>query len=158
MPTHRQQKRLEVQRQIIKHFDEKLPSFTDVFDERSFYIFVACIAVLSIGAVILLSYCCQVKLDDADELRKLKEKKERKRKEKLAVKLLKDKIKNAKHNSEEYNDLKEKLEILEKKIKEANSRSKNKTFIDDTDYEFSDEDDGWIEAERDTSNTTLKSE
>ena len=159
MPTARQSKRLEVQKQIIKHFDEKIPYFTDIFDERTFYIFFGVITVLSILAVIILSYCCRVKLDDADELRKKKEKKERKLKEKLALKLLNDKLKKVKPNTIEYNEIKEKLDILKKSIKETKKNRKlGQVFLDDTDYEFSDEDDDNNEESRTSSTAPLKSE
>lgn len=112
MPTSRQQRRMEAQRQIIKHFDEQIPAFKDVFDERSFYIFAAVLTVISFVAVFVLAYYCNVKIDDADELRKAREKRERKRKEKLAEKLIREKIARAEPGSDEQKDLENKLKIF----------------------------------------------
>jgi hypothetical protein len=159
MPSDRQIKRLEVQKQIIKHFDDNIPYFTDIFDEKTFYIFCGVVVVLSIVAVIILSYCCQVRLDDVDELRRKREKKERKLKEKLAVKLLNDKLKKSKANSDEYKDIKEKLEILKKSIKEAKENRKlEQTFFDDTDYDHSDDEEENKQDSRTSSTAPLKSE
>ena len=159
MPSERQLKRLEVQKQIIKHFDDNIPYFTDIFDESTFYIFCGVVVVLSILAVIILSYCCQVKLDDVDEIRRKREKKERKLKEKLALKLLNDKLKKAKSNSDEYKDIKEKLAILKKSIKEVKENKKlEQTFFDDTDYDHSDEEEENNEDSRTSSTAPLKSD
>ena len=159
MPSERQLKRLEVQKQIIKHFDDNIPYFTDIFDESTFYIFCGVVIVLSILAVIILSYCCQVKLDDVDEIRRKREKKERKLKEKLALKLLNDKLKKAKSNSDEYKDIKEKLAILKKSIKEVKENKKlEQTFFDDTDYDHSDEEEENNEDSRTSSTAPLKSD
>lgn len=112
MPTSRQQRRLEAQRQIIKHFDEQIPAFKDIFDEKTFYIFAAIVAVLAFVVVFLLAYFCNIKIDDADELRKAREKKERKRKEKLAEKLIREKIAQSDPGSEEQKDLQNKLKVF----------------------------------------------
>ena len=161
MPSYRQNKRLEVQKEIIKHFDDKIPYFTDIFDERTFYIFAGVLTILSFAAAILLSYCCQVKLDDVDELRKKKEKKERELKEKLAFNLLNERLKKAQPNSEEYKDAKEKLDILTKKCNDAKKnreKVKKMCILDDTDYEFSDEEENEETIKRKEHDRALKSE
>ena len=112
MPTSKQQRRLEAQRQIIRHFDEQVPAFKDIFDERTFYIVAAVVTLLSFVAVFVIGYYCNVQLDEADELRKAREKKERKRKEKLAEKLIREKIGKAEPDSEEQKDLQNKLKIF----------------------------------------------
>lgn len=112
MASSRQLKRLEVQRQIIKHFDEKIPSFTDLFDEKTFYIFFACITIVAIIIAFLLAYCCQLKINDIDELRKKQEKRDRKRKEKLALKMLEEKLNKCEVDTPEYNEIKYKITCL----------------------------------------------
>ena len=92
MTTARQQKRLEAQRKIIQHFEEKIPYFTDIFDERTFYISFAFLVIICILIAIFFSICCKVTIEDADELNKQKEERKRLKKRKLAEKLLKKKL------------------------------------------------------------------
>lgn len=49
------QRRLDTQREIISHFSQLLPSFNDLFDERSWYIFFAVLTVSSFLIAFLLS-------------------------------------------------------------------------------------------------------
>ncbi|CAF0708663.1 unnamed protein product [Brachionus calyciflorus] len=95
MVTTRQQKRLEAQRKIIQHFEEKIPYFTDIFDESSFYIFFAILVVVCIIVAIILSVCCKVTIRDADEIAREKEKRKRLKQQKLAEKILRKKLAKA---------------------------------------------------------------
>jgi len=56
------QRRLNTQREIINHFARLLPSFNDLFDEQSWYIFFACLTVCSFLIAFILSR--YVKLSD----------------------------------------------------------------------------------------------
>lgn len=95
MVTNRQKRRLEAQRKIIQHFEEKIPYFTDVFDERTFYITFCCLVVVCILAAIVLSVCCKVKIRDADEIAREKEKRKRLKQQKLAEKIIRKKLEKA---------------------------------------------------------------
>ena len=89
----RREKRFEAQRQILQHFEEKLPFFTDVFDERTFYIAFTCLILFLVVLVIILSYFCQIKITDADEIQREREERKRIKQKRLAEKLLKKKLK-----------------------------------------------------------------
>lgn len=95
MVTSRQAKRLEAQRKIIQHFEEKIPYFTDIFDERTFYICFACLCVVCIITAIILSVCCKVKIRDADEIAREKEERKRLKQRKLIEKLIKRRMAKA---------------------------------------------------------------
>lgn len=58
------QRRLDTQRELINHFSQLLPSFDDLFDERSWYIFFAGLTISSFLIAFLLSR--YVTIDDAD--------------------------------------------------------------------------------------------
>jgi hypothetical protein len=58
------QRRLNTQREIINHFSQILPSFNDLFDERSWYIFFTCLTLFSFFIAFILSR--YVRLNDAD--------------------------------------------------------------------------------------------
>ena len=92
MVSSRQAKRLDAQRQLIQHLDSKIPNFTDIFDERTFYISFTCICVFLIFLAIFLSYCCNVTIQDAEELARKREERRRQKQKKLAEKLLKKKL------------------------------------------------------------------
>lgn len=49
------QRRLETQREIINHFSQLLPSFDDIFDEHSWYIFFAGLTISSFLIAYILS-------------------------------------------------------------------------------------------------------
>ena len=49
------QRRLDTQREIIDHFTQLLPSFNDLFDERSWYIFFTVLTISSFLIAFLLS-------------------------------------------------------------------------------------------------------
>jgi hypothetical protein len=49
------QRRLDTQREIINHFSQLLPSFDDLFDERSWYIFFAILTISSFLIAYILS-------------------------------------------------------------------------------------------------------
>jgi hypothetical protein len=53
--SHSSQRRLNTQREIINHFSQLIPSFNDLFDERSWYIFFALLTVSSFLIAFLLS-------------------------------------------------------------------------------------------------------
>lgn len=89
----RREKRFEAQRQILQHFEEKLPFFTDIFDERTFYIAFTCLILFLVVLVIVLSYFCQIKITDADEIQREREERKRIKQKRLAEKLLKKKLK-----------------------------------------------------------------
>ena len=57
-------RRLDTQREIIKHFSQLFPSFNDLFDERSWYIFFACLTLFSFLMAFVLSRF--ITLVDAD--------------------------------------------------------------------------------------------
>ncbi|CAF1136518.1 unnamed protein product [Adineta steineri] len=58
------QRRLDAQREIINHFSRVLPSFNDLFDEHSWYIFFACLTLFSFLMAFILSRF--VTIDDVD--------------------------------------------------------------------------------------------
>ena len=57
-------RRLDTQREIINHFSQLIPAFNDLFDERSWYIFVAVFVVSSFFVAFLLSRFLTI--DDVD--------------------------------------------------------------------------------------------
>lgn len=57
-------RRLDTQRAIINHFSRLLPTFNELFDERSWYIFFACLALASFFVAFIISRC--VTVYDAD--------------------------------------------------------------------------------------------
>ena len=89
----RREKRFEAQREILKHFEEKLPYFTDIFDERTFYIAFFCLVAVLIILAIVLSIFCKVNITDADEIEREREERKRIKQKRLAEKLLKKKLK-----------------------------------------------------------------
>jgi hypothetical protein len=58
------QRRLDTQREIINHFSQLIPSFNDLFDERSWYIFFTLLTIISFLIAFLLSRFLTV--DDVD--------------------------------------------------------------------------------------------
>lgn len=65
------QRRLDTQREIIDHFSQLLPSFNDLFDERSWYIFFAVLTISSFLIAFLLSrYLTLVNADHDKKSRK----------------------------------------------------------------------------------------
>jgi hypothetical protein len=58
------QRRLDTQREIINHFSQLLPSFNNLFDERSWYIFFTLLTISSFLIAFLLSR--SVTITDAD--------------------------------------------------------------------------------------------
>jgi hypothetical protein len=135
MVSDRQKRRWEAQRKIIQHFDEQLPYFTDIFDERTFYICFGCLCVACIIAAIILSYCCRVEIKDADELQREREKHKRKKQQKLLEKFLKKKLAKQGLNGTEL-DLKKKEE-LEKLLHKLNANRKfNMMNADHYDSDF----------------------
>jgi hypothetical protein len=89
----RREKRFEAQRQILHHFEEKLPYFTDIFDERTFYICFFCLVVFCIVLAVVLSIFCKVTITDADEIERRREEPRRIKQKRLAEKLLRKKLK-----------------------------------------------------------------
>lgn len=57
-------RRLDTQRAIISHFSQLLPSFNDLFDERSWYIFFALLTLVSFLIAFILSRF--MKIEDVD--------------------------------------------------------------------------------------------
>jgi hypothetical protein len=49
------QRRLDTQRDIINHFSRLIPSFNDLFDERTWYIFFTCLTLFSFFIAFILS-------------------------------------------------------------------------------------------------------
>lgn len=49
------QRRLNTQREIISHFSRLIPSFNDLFDERSWYIFFTCLTLFSFLVAFIIS-------------------------------------------------------------------------------------------------------
>jgi hypothetical protein len=49
------QRRLDTQREIINHFNQLFPSFNDLFDEYSWYIFFTCLVLFSFLIAFILS-------------------------------------------------------------------------------------------------------
>ena len=130
MVSARQAKRLEAQRQLIQHIDSKIPNFTDLFDERTFYISFSFLCVFLIIIAIFLSYCCNVTIHDAEELARQREHRKRQKQKKLAEKLLKKKI--AKY--EEINGKPmdpEKIAKLDSFLKKFDEEEKNQSEIED---------------------------
>lgn len=118
----RQQRRLEAQKQILNHFEQQLPAFTDIFDERTFYISFACLVVACIVIAFVLSYYCNVVITDADEIERLREKRKRIKQLRLAEKLLRKRIEkltragvDASKESAELTKLVKRIEETEKK-------------------------------------------
>ncbi len=61
------QRRLDAQREIINHFSQLLPSFNDLFDKRSWYIFFTLLTISSFLIAFLLSRCMTVVDVDYDQ-------------------------------------------------------------------------------------------
>ena len=57
-------RRLDTQREIIEHFSQILPSFNDIFDERSWYMFFTGFVLFTFLMAFILSRC--ITLEDAD--------------------------------------------------------------------------------------------
>jgi hypothetical protein len=133
----RQQKRLEAQQKIIQHFEEQLPNFTDIFDERTFYIFAGCVVVASIVLVVVLSYFCNVTIQDAEEIAREKERRKRQRQQKLVEKLLRKKLTKA--GFDENVDLK-KTEELKKMIERISKQAIGRSEESELDEELLRED------------------
>ena len=151
MPTSRQTKRLEAQRKIIQHFEEKIPYFTDIFDERTFYISFACLSVLCIIAAIFLAYCCNVTIQDADELNKQREERKRLKKRKLAEKLLRKKLAKAGIDPNNMDPVKRaKLEKLLERLTQEDT--KKETDIEDIENEINQQDQNDEQENEDTLN------
>jgi hypothetical protein len=49
------QRRLNTQREIINHFSRLIPSFNELFDEQSWYIFFACLTISAFIVAFILS-------------------------------------------------------------------------------------------------------
>lgn len=58
------ERRLNAQREIIQHFSSLLPSFNDLFNERSWYIFFAGLTLFTFLVAFILSRF--ITLEDAD--------------------------------------------------------------------------------------------
>ncbi|ESO95485.1 hypothetical protein LOTGIDRAFT_215104 [Lottia gigantea] len=56
-----------VHKHIVKRLTNYVPSFTDLFDEESFYIFAFCFVIGTIACVIIASR--YVKLDDVSHVK-----------------------------------------------------------------------------------------
>lgn len=118
MPSTRQQKRLEAQRRIISHFEEKIPYFTDIFDERTFYISFACLVIVCAIVAVILSVCCNVTIKDADDLARQREERKRLKQQKQAEKLLRKKLAKAGLDPNFEPKELEKLKAILEKIKQ----------------------------------------
>jgi len=120
----RREKRFEAQRQILQHFEEKLPYFTDIFDERTFYICFACLVVFLVALAIILSIFCKVNITDADEIEREREERKRIKQKRLAEKLLKKKLKERNGGVEpDFKIDPEHLEALIDRINESDNVS-----------------------------------
>jgi len=54
------ERRLNTQREVINHFSQLIPSFNDLFDERSWYMFFTLLTISSFLIVFLLSRCITI--------------------------------------------------------------------------------------------------
>lgn len=119
----RQQRRLEAQKQILSHFEQQLPAFTDIFDERTFYISFTCLVIGCVILAVILSYCCNMVITDADEIERVREKRKRVKQMKLAEKLLRKRIE--KLSKAGVDSTKENLELIKlaKKIEETEKKT-----------------------------------
>lgn len=130
MVTSRQAKRLEAQRKIIQHFEEKIPYFTDIFDERTFYISFACLCVACVIVAIVLSVCCKVKIRDADEIEREREERKRLKQRKLIEKLIRRRMAKAGLDPDSVNLAnRHNLRDILMKLNE------NKAFLDENDLQ-----------------------
>jgi hypothetical protein len=138
----RRQRRLEAQRQIIQHFEQKIPNFIDLFDERTFYVTFGCLVVFAIILAIVLSICCNVKIKDADEIDRERERRKRRKQIRIAEKMLKKKMAEAANdptiNMNEIARLEKFLETMRKLEKQENDES---LLADDTDQLIEEEND-----------------
>ena len=89
---------MEAQREIIRHFEEKIPNFTDLFDERTFYILFISLIVLLIVVAIFMAVCCKVTIKDADEIAREREERKRRKQIRIAEKMLRKKVAEAAEN------------------------------------------------------------
>jgi predicted RNase H-like nuclease (RuvC/YqgF family) len=135
MAISRQQRRLEAQKAILSHFEKKLPAFTDIFDERTFYIAFACLVVACIITAIVLAYCCKVVITDADEIERLREKRKRLKQLKLAEKLLRKRIEKLQKTCSDTKKEEQELDKLVKKIEQMEKKqdSDAEDLLDDKD-------------------------
>ncbi|KAF6779068.1 hypothetical protein AHF37_00931 [Paragonimus kellicotti] len=60
-------KKRSVAREMVARASSVLPSFTTIFDEETFYIFFACLVVLSFAAAFGLAWYFDIKVKDAGE-------------------------------------------------------------------------------------------
>ena len=134
MVSTRQQRRLEAQRKIIQHFEEKIPYFTDIFDERSFYIFASALVVACLVLVVILSYFCPVEIRDADEIERERQKRKRMKQQKLIEKLLMKRLIKAGMSDAEI-DLKkaEKMRKLLERLSKSELGKESEIEVDDDD-------------------------
>lgn len=142
MVTSRQAKRLEAQRKIIQHFEEKIPYFTDIFDERTFYISFACLCVVCVILAIVLSVCCKVTIRDADEIAREREERKRLKQRKLIEKLIKKRMAKAGMNPDGVN-LRNSQNLRNILLK----LNENKAFLNESDLENFDKnlnEDSWF--------------
>ena len=123
MALNRQQKRMEAQKAILSHFEQKIPAFTDIFDERTFYIAFSCLVAACIITAMILSYCCKVVITDADEIERIKEKRRRLKQLKLAEKLLRKRIEKLNKSGSDAKKEKIELEKLVKRIEQAEKKT-----------------------------------
>lgn len=59
-------KKRHVASEIVARASAALPSFTDIFDEETFYISFACLVVLSFTVAFLLAWYFDIQIKDAD--------------------------------------------------------------------------------------------
>jgi hypothetical protein len=105
--TSRRYKRLEAQKAILNHFEEKIPYFTDIFDERTFYITFACLTIALIILAIVLSVYCNVSIEEADEIERKRMERRHQKEQRLAEKMKKkrqEKYGNIQTDNASYNN------------------------------------------------------
>ncbi|VDP96441.1 unnamed protein product [Echinostoma caproni] len=65
-PLDKMRKKRHVASEIVARASSALPSFTDIFDEETFYIFFACLVILSFIIAFGLAWYFDIQIKDAD--------------------------------------------------------------------------------------------
>lgn len=159
MVSAKHKRRLEVQQKIIEHFESQLPAFTDIFDERTFYICFGVLVVVCIVVAALLAYFCDIK--DADEVEAERERRKRKKQIEMVEKLIKKRMERAGIDPSKVNFKKvRELEAVLAKLKEMNADDEELLKNDELNQE---EDESLLDLtshkeSKNTSNTSLSTE
>ncbi|KAK4470086.1 hypothetical protein MN116_005672 [Schistosoma mekongi] len=63
-------KKRSVATELVQRASSVLPAFTDIFDEETFYIFFACLVVISFLVAFGIAWYFDITIKDANDLKK----------------------------------------------------------------------------------------